>query len=797
MQHVTRHSARLMMAMATLLVFIPLVQAQNYNPHPLGITGKAADITADKNGGIHMIWVTNANELYYGRIISDQVRNQVKVATIAANEAYYGRPRVAVRNDGQTVHIAWGKTTLSHAWKDAAGTWRVETVKAAVLNREYLMAVPAVTQDETVHILYQFWNAKAEATPMMYTRKAAGGAWTASVNVGSNANAEYRDPSVFVDAYGGFHASWRGLITLPSASYRYAPAGTNLESATTLFIPMASGVSHNAFGDLFVDEAGRVHRPIATWIPNASIPEKGYVSIDYSYKNLNGSFTTPTRPSLGTLNTRLDSNPSVAVAPTGQVFVSFRDYVGGNTVTYLSILNDGTWTKYVVDPACGTTYNQHYKTSLTATAAGVYGLWRSATGQFMLGVGTVPPPSSSITVTSPNGMESWTSGSARSISWTKSNISGTVDIHLFRNFALVGTIAQGVSSGAGSYAWTVGNTVGGVASDGQGYRIRIRTSDGQYQDLSNCAFSIGAAVEPEVIVAVPNGGETLALGANHPITWLAKHWEGGINIYLDRNGSAVGTIATGIAAAAGTYTWTVGNFQGGSASAGSGYAVRVETTDTAAVDSSDGAFALTVQTAPLALVSPSGGESWTSGSTQRIAWTSSGVSGNVNLYLYRGTTNLGLIASGIPVGNGGYNWKTGLLKSGTRVGVAGTYRVSVVAALNKSISAISDAYFSIVKPKITVKTPVNGTVWKLGSTQRITWAFSAVSGAVDVFLYRNGVQVGQIADNVPVTGLSYSWTVGKLIGGGTAVKGIGFAILVRAVGASVQGWSSGTFKLAL
>jgi hypothetical protein len=790
MKHFFGRNTRILMTLSILMFFVPLLRAQNYAPYSLGVVGKAADVTADKNGGLHFIYVNNANELYYGRIINNQLRNQVKVATIAANEAYYGRPRIAVRNDGLTVHIVWGKTTLSHAWKDSGGTWRVETVRTAVTNHEYLMAVCAVTQDESVHVLYQYWYANAEASPMMYTRKPSGGAWTAPVNVGASANGEYRDPSVFVDAYGGFHASWRGLLVLPSAAYRYAPAGTGLENATTLFIPLASDVSHNAFGDLFVDENGRVHRPIATWTKRSS------VGVDYSYKNLNGSFTTPTRPSVGDLVTKLDSNPSVAVAPTGHVFVSFRDFVGGNTVTYLSILNDGTWTKYVIDPSCGTTYNQHYKTSMTATAQGVYGLWRAANGTIMLGVGAVTPPSASVTVTSPNGMENWSSGSTRSIAWTTDDISGTVDLQLFRNFSLVGTIARDVPSSACSYAWTVGNYIGGVAANGQGYRVRVRTSDGEYQDLSNCAFTIGAAADPRVIVAVPNGGESLALGANHPITWLAANWEGGINIYLDRNGSPVGTIATGIAATAETYTWTVGNYQGGTALAGGGYAIRVETADAAAVDSSDGAFTLNVQTAPLALTAPSGGESWIYGSTQRITWTSSGVIGNLNLYLYKGTANLGLIASAVPVGNGGYNWKTGYLKNGTRVAVGSTYKVSIVSALNKKVSANGDAYMSIVKPKIMVASPVNGTVWKIGSAQRIKWTFTAVSGVVDIFLYKDGVLKGQIANDIPITDLGYAWTVGRLISG-SAVKGTGYYILVKAVSTSVKGRSAGLFKLAL
>jgi hypothetical protein len=777
-----------MIGMLACLCLSPILQAQDYTPYALGIIGKANDITADKNGNLHIIWVDNSNVLHYAKIVSNRVASQVNVATIAAAEAYYGRPRVAVRNDGQTVHIVWGKTTLSHAWRDASGSWHTETVRTAVTNREFLMAVPAVTQDEAVHVLFQYWSATTEATPMIYIRKPNGGTWTANMSIGSSASAEYRDPSIFVDSYGGLHASWRGLLTTPSASYRYAPAGSNLENATTLFIPMASDVSHNAFGDLFVDENGGVHRPIATWTRRST------VSIDYSYKSLNGSFTTPTRPSVDDLITKLDSNPAVAVAPSGQVFVSYRDLVGGNVVTYLSILNDGTWTKYIIDPAGGTTYNQHYKTALTATSKGVYGLWRASTGEIMLGVGTASTPSASVTVTSPNGMETWPSGSSRSITWTTDGVTGSVDIHLFRNFAQVGVIAQGVAASAGTYAWNVGEMASGLAPDGQGYKIRVRTDGGSYQDLSNCAFTIGAAADPTVEVTSPNGGESLAVGASRTITWSAANCDGNINIYLDQNSSLVGTIASGVTASAGSYTWTVGDYSGGTAGTGTGYKVRIETTDGSAKDSSDGAFAIVAQTDPLDLSAPDGGEAWIIGSTQRISWTSNGVTGNVNLYLYRGTTNLGLVASGISVDAGGYSWKAGYLKSGAKAPVATNYRMSIVSAVNKNNKATSASYFGLVKPKIGVKTPANGTVWKIGSSQQITWTISYVTGTVDILLYKSGVLKGTIAAGVPVTNLSYTWNVGKLLSG-SAVKGIGYSICVK--NSAAKGWSSGTFTLKL
>jgi hypothetical protein len=772
------------------LIPVTGLRAQNLEMHSLGITASASDITHDKNGNLHILWVSNG-VVYYGRVVNYRVINQERVATITTTECQFARPRIAVRNDGRTVHTVWGNLTLVHAWRDTNGVWRTETVRNAVTDRRYYGAVCAVTPDETVHVLYQLWNAKAPATPMNYVRKANGGTWTSPVALVPNSNAEYRDPSVFVDSYGGLHASWRGLMITPSAPYLYAPAGTNLEDATAVFLPKSSDVTHNAKGDLFVnEETGRVHRPIGGWTKRLSIV------IDYSHKNLGGSFTTPTRPSIDDLETELDSNPTVAADNAGHVFVSYRDFVDGKTVVYLSILSDGSWTKYVVDPNAGTTYNQNIKSALTATEAGVFGIWRSITGEVILAAAEIPPPSSGITVGSPNNNERLAPGSNHAITWTSEGVSGNVDIYLYRHFNQVGVIASDVPVADGSYDWKVGSYQGGMAPVGPGYKIRIRTSDGRYGDYSNGAYTMSGTAASSLTVISPNGGESLNVGSSHAITWSAANLVGNVNIYLDRNGSLLGTIATGVAAATGTRTWTVGSHSGGTAPAGSGYAIRVETTDGETVDSSDDAFSLAAQTAPLELITPNGGESWNLGTTQRISWSSSRVTGNLNLYLYRGTSNLGLIASGVPVAGGGYDWRAGYLKSGTKVSAGTAYRVSIVSAANKAINDISAAYFSIVKPTISVKTPSNGSSWKIGTSQGITWTFASVTGDVDIFLYKDDVLKGQIADDIPVSNLSYSWTVGNLIGG-SAVKGTGYSVCIKSADGSVKGWSAGTFKLTL
>ena len=203
----------------------------------------------------------------------------------------------------------------------------------------------------------------------------------------------------------------------------------------------------------------------------------------------------------------------------------------------------------------------------------------------------------------------------------------------------------------------------------------------------------------------------------------------------------------------------------------------------------------TSDTIDFALTSPNGGESWVIGSIQGISWLSGVVSGNLNINLYKGTSNLGAIATAVPVGNGVYNWKAGYLKNGTKVALGSPYRISLVSAADKTTSDISDAYFSLVKPKISVKTPVSGAVWKANSVQRITWTYTAVSGTVNIFLYRYGVLKGQVAASIPVSDLGFSWTVGTLNAGGTVPIGAGYSVRVTTSDGKVSGKSGGTFTI--
>ena len=193
-----------------------------------------------------------------------------------------------------------------------------------------------------------------------------------------------------------------------------------------------------------------------------------------------------------------------------------------------------------------------------------------------------------LTLTAPNGGESWNRNAKRSIRWNASGCTGTLKLTLWQNGGLIGTIADGVNPAKGSYSWTVGVYNGGIAPLGTGYTIKIEDNGSALEDLSDASFSI-----VKVSVKTPNGGEFWQIGSTRNITWVAKPISNNLRIVLFKNGVKVGNIVNSINPALGTYAWTAGNYEGGTATVGAGYQIQIREIGTDAGDRSDATFMLT------------------------------------------------------------------------------------------------------------------------------------------------------------------------------------------------------------
>jgi len=109
---------------------------------------------------------------------------------------------------------------------------------------------------------------------------------------------------------------------------------------------------------------------------------------------------------------------------------------------------------------------------------------------------TIP---STVTVTSPNGAESWLIGSTHNITWID-NFTENVKIELYKATVLAATISSSTESD-GTYSWLIPTTLMGGAD----YKVKITsTTNATLMDESNSYFTIAA------IVSVQGG--TFAMG---------------------------------------------------------------------------------------------------------------------------------------------------------------------------------------------------------------------------------------------------------------------------------------------
>jgi hypothetical protein len=220
----------------------------------------------------------------------------------------------------------------------------------------------------------------------------------------------------------------------------------------------------------------------------------------------------------------------------------------------------GDFSGITVDPVTGTSF---WAASEYTKQGFIFSYWGTWIANFSLTAPDSIPPS--VTVTAPNGGESWTAGTTQNITWTATDNLGVTSVDLYYSTTGSGgtftVIATGLAN-TGSYAWKVPNTastnafVKAVAHDAAG---------NTGTDLSDAAFTIIGVADttpPSVTVTAPNGGQSWTAGTTHNITWTATDNVGvtSIDLYYSTTGSSGSftAIATGIANT-GSYAWKVPN----------------------------------------------------------------------------------------------------------------------------------------------------------------------------------------------------------------------------------------------
>lgn len=349
-----------------------------------------------------------------------------------------------------------------------------------------------------------------------------------------------------------------------------------------------------------------------------------------------------------------------------------------------------------------------------------------------------------VQLTSPNGGENWTVGSSHNITWTQSGVTNVKLEYTSNNGTSWNQITASTSATAGSYSWTIPNSVS------TNCKIKITdVSNSSISDQCDASFTISAAPVQSITLTSPNGGENWTVGSLHNITWTQT---GVTNVkleYTSNNGSTWSQITASTSASTGSFAWTIPNAVSTQC--------RVKITDVSngsISDQSNALFSIS-QNSSISIISPNGGENWTVGSSHNITWTSSNVS-NVRLEF---STNNGNIWSSIttstPATTGSFAWTI-------PNAVSSNCKIRVTNTENTVITDQSNAVFTISAApaqSITLTSPNGGENWTVGSSHNITWTHTNVNNIKLEFTTDNGSTWSQIVASTSSTTGNYVWTI--------------------------------------
>jgi hypothetical protein len=357
---------------------------------------------------------------------------------------------------------------------------------------------------------------------------------------------------------------------------------------------------------------------------------------------------------------------------------------------------------------------------------------------------TIEEPTS-ITVTSPNGGEQWMVNSSPEITWTSSGNIGTVIIDYSVDNGETWTNAATAVENDGSYTWLVP----GRPSDNCLIRIIGRTTDGNWEDVSDAVFSI---VPPGAGITVisPNGGENLVSGSTYEITWTST---GSIpRVFIELTTDNRNTWFTVVPSTEndGSYEWIVPN------TPSTGCQVRIsqaEVDNKSITDASDAVFSIIFSPSPfITVTSPNGGESLGVGEPHLITWTNTGAINNVKIEYSNdsGSTWAEIIQS--TPNTGSYEW--------TVPDDPSNLCLVKVSDTESSAADASNAVFSIISPPtLSVVFPNGGENLEGGTTQAITWTSTGMIDSVKIEYSTDNGDSWTVLDPSVINDGSYNWTI--------------------------------------
>jgi len=318
-----------------------------------------------------------------------------------------------------------------------------------------------------------------------------------------------------------------------------------------------------------------------------------------------------------------------------------------------------------------------------------------------------------VTVTQPNGGESWIVGQPITVTWTRVAVSDSVNVQLNRNYpnGTWETLAQDIATS--SYVWTVS----GAASTNARIRVTSCVDDSLY-DLSNASHSI---IQP-TLGFTGSMPARVPIGFAQSVNWQSNNLSGTVSLYLSRDNGANFSelIASGLSGT--QYSWTP------SGNAAAQAMLKIQSDVQPQVFAQSSAFVLATPT--LTVAYPQNGEALTIEQSYTLRWTRADHPAPVRVEIDRNYPSSWEVLSN-SVNADSLVW--------TANGAATTHaRVRVVSAVNSSWNDVGNADFTLLQAALVIVAPVDNAPLVLGNSLAARWERVGFNGPVSVRLNRVG-----------------------------------------------------------
>ncbi len=365
-----------------------------------------------------------------------------------------------------------------------------------------------------------------------------------------------------------------------------------------------------------------------------------------------------------------------------------------------------------------------------------------------------PEDPATLEIASPGQGDTWIIGEENGavIEWTSENLTGTLKFDLYRANSFVVTITDCVAVEAGSFTWTVPNSV----DDANNYHIYAESNELAYVNCESRNFRIDPNPNPmEIEVTTPGPGDRWTVNEQDGalIEWEYSGFEGTVTIDLYQDDVFVMNIATAVQVADLSYTWTVPT------AAGSGQHFAVYVASDTEPDVHDFSREFRIDPADedweIEVTAPGQGDSWLVGEEGAITWTYANVTGTISIDLYLHNGYVRDIVDGVNVANGSYTWTMPL-----EVEPSNGYRIYIICDDNAEVDDLG-SNFTVVgddEPgELEVTGPGQGDEWVVGEDGQITWTALNVDGTIHLELYLHNSYQMDIADGIDANAGAYTW----------------------------------------